>query len=196
MNSETSIAKEGNAKEKQKKINIKLEWVFGIRNDIFPNIYMLDSETVVYPAGHYIVIFNVSKKLPHNQLQKFIIGTPHSKGFTAINTYNSHKRYIATAEELNEGVNVSIYTVNNQMGQFNVPTKIANVDLFDSRVTKVYHIAFSQRDQTDNYFAAVGLADDPVVVLWKWDNDTIKDKTIIPIKLPSNKYKSNKLHFT
>jgi len=196
MNSETPIAKEKNPKDRQKKIQIKLEWIFGIRNDIFPNIYMLDSDTVVYPAGHYVVIFNVSKKLPQNQLQKFILGTPHSKGFTAINIYNSHKRYIATAEESSEGVNISIYTVNNQMGQFNVPNKIVNADLIDSRVTKVFHIAFSQRDQTDNYFAAVGLADDPVVILWKWDQDSIRDKTVIPIKLPTNKYKFLNINFS
>ncbi len=37
MSSETTIAKEGAPKEKQqKKIQIKLEWIFGIRNDIFP----------------------------------------------------------------------------------------------------------------------------------------------------------------
>lgn len=198
MNSETTLTKyTGHSKEKhQKKIQIKLEWIFGIRNDMFPNIFVLDSETVVYPAGHYIVIFNVSKKLAQNQLQKFIAGTPHSKGFTAINVYNSHKRFIAAAEEFNEGVNISIYSVNNQMGQFNVPIKLINIDLFDSRISKVFHVAFSQRDQTDNYFAAVALSDDPVVILWKWDQDSIRDRIIIPIKLPTNKLKFLNINFS
>jgi len=198
MNSETSNTKEGEGKEKekQKKIQIKLEWVFGIRKDIFPNIHMLDQDTVVYPAGHYVVIFNVSKKLPQNQLQKFILGTPHSKGFTAINVYNSHKKFVAIAEELNEGANISIHTINNQMGQFNVPTKISNINLFDSRITKIYHLAFSQRDNNDSYFAAVGIADDPVIILWKWDQEMIKEKTVIPIKLPTNKFKFLKISFS
>ena len=186
MNIETTNKE---TKEKQKKIQIKLEWIFGIRNDIHPNIYMLDSDTVIYPAGHYIVIFNVSKKLPQNQIQKFIAGTPNSKGFSAINVYFSHKRYIALAEELIDGVNISIYTINNQMGHFNIPNKITSVDLNESKITKIYHIAFSQREQSENFFAAVGLGEDPVVVLWKWDHDSIKDKAVIPIKLPSNKYK-------
>jgi len=195
MNNETPVAKEGKEKP-QKKINIKLEWIFGIRNDIFPNIYMIDSDTVVYAAGNYVVILNISKKLPQNQHQKFIIGTPHSKGFTAINVYNSHKRYIGTAEEINDGVLLGIYTINNQMGQFNVPHKFAYVDLSENRVTKVYNIAFSQRDSPESYFAAVGIAEDPVVILLKWDQDSVKEKTIIPIKPPSNKFKNLNISFS
>jgi hypothetical protein len=63
-----------------KKSQIRLDWVFGIRNDIKPNIYLLDNETLVYPAGHNIVIFNHPKKLPYNQIQQYIHGTQHSNG--------------------------------------------------------------------------------------------------------------------
>jgi len=143
MNPENAPAKDN--KEKQKKISIKLDWIFGIRKDLLPNVLMLDINTVVYPAGHYVVVLNISKE---KREQRFIAGTPHSKGFTAINVYNQHKRYVATAEELEEGVLVSIYVVNNPIaGQFNWISKIVGVDLTESRILKVFHIAFSLRDR-------------------------------------------------
>ncbi len=192
MNPENAPAKDN--KEKQKKISIKLDWIFGIRKDLLPNVLMLDINTVVYPAGHYVVVLNISKE---KREQRFIAGTPHSKGFTAINVYNQHKRYVATAEELEEGVLVSIYVVNNPIaGQFNLISKIVGVDLTESRILKVFHIAFSLRDQTDNYFVAVGMADDPVIVLWKWDQDNIKEKTIIPITLPTRKFNFLQISFS
>lgn len=82
MNSDSNI---NNTQNQNKQLSVKLEWIFGIRNDITPNMFMLDNETLVYPAGHYIVIFNYTKKVPPNQIQQFIVGTPHSKGRSYIN---------------------------------------------------------------------------------------------------------------
>jgi hypothetical protein len=65
-----------------KKNQVKLSWIFGIRNDIKPNIYLLDNETLVYPAGHNLVIFNYPKKLDYNQIQQYIQGKTHSNGKT------------------------------------------------------------------------------------------------------------------
>jgi WD40 repeat protein len=196
MSTETAIAKDS-GKEKQKKANIRIEWIFGIRNDMIPNIYMLDTDTVVYPASAYVVILNISKKLPQNQQQKFITGTPHSLGFKSIATYNSHKRYIAVSEELQEGALVSIYVINNQQGQFNVPVKIGFADLTTDRITKVFHLAFSQRDLTENYFAAVGICGaEAQIIYWKWDQDSIRDKCIRALSLPSQKFKFLNISFS
>jgi hypothetical protein len=68
-----------------KKSQVRLEWIFGIRNDIRPNMYLLDNETLVYPAGHNLVIFNYTKKLPYKQIQQYIQGTPHSHGINIFN---------------------------------------------------------------------------------------------------------------
>ena len=196
MSSETANAKDS-GKEKQKKASIRIEWIFGIRNDINPNIYMLDTDTVIYPASAYVVILNISKKLPQNQQQKFITGTPHSKGFKAIATYNSHKRYIAAAEELQEGALVSIYVINNQQGQFNVPVKIGFADLSIDRITKIFHLAFSQRELTDNYFAAIGMGStEAQIIYWKWDQDTIRDKCVRHLSLPNQKFKFLNISFS
>ena len=67
-------------KEIPRKSILKLEWIFGIRNDLKPNLYFLDNETIVYPAAHYIVIYNHTKRVSYNQIQQFIYGTPNSKG--------------------------------------------------------------------------------------------------------------------
>lgn len=141
---------------------------------------------MIYPASHYIVIYNHTRKLPYNQLQQFITGTPHSKGFVTFNVLFLNKKYIATAEEVNEGVSVSLYTLTNSQGNYNVPVKLPSPSLHDIRITKVFHLAFSQRDQpNNNYFALIGLSDEPSLVLWKFESDIIKDRLVFVLKLPS-----------
>ena len=68
-------------KKEQKKpsVNVKLEWIFGIRHDITPNIFLLDKDTLVYPASNYIVLYNYTKNLGPLNLQHYIPGSDHSK---------------------------------------------------------------------------------------------------------------------
>jgi cilia- and flagella-associated protein 57 len=187
-------------KEKQKQTSVKLQWIFGIRRDILPNVLMLDSETLVYAASHYIVIFNHTRKLPYSQVQQFISGTPHSKGFVAFNVLNVptiHKRYIGAAEEITEGATVSIYSLINSQGMYNLPNKLVSVTLYDISVTKVFHLAFSQRDQpNNNYFALVGMSEEPTLVLWKWEFDNLKDRLVYIVKPPCQNYKFLQISFS
>jgi len=43
---------------------------FGIKADVKDNLCYLDEQTVLYPSGHNIVVFNTEQKT-----QKFIPGT-------------------------------------------------------------------------------------------------------------------------
>lgn len=70
---------------------------FGIKADVKDNVYYLDEQTVLYPAGHNIVIFNAEQKI-----QKFIPGTDNTEGITAIAVSPNHK-YVAVAEQAKEG---------------------------------------------------------------------------------------------
>lgn len=197
MNSESFNPVGLKEKDKQKNATVKLEWIFGIRNDISPNIFMLDSDTLVYPASHYIVIFNHTRKLPFNQIQQFIYGTPHSKGFITLNISNIHKKYIALAEEMNDGVSISIYTLLNSMGNWNLPQKVLSLSLYDIRITKVYHLAFSLREQAHNYFAIIGFTDEPSLILWKWENENLKDRLVFAsLKFPTFNYKYLQISFS
>lgn len=193
MNSESNINSSSNQKNK---VALKLDWIFGIRKDIMPNIFLLDSDTIVYLAGHYIVIYNFTKKVPQNQYQQFIQGIPQSKGFSTINIANFQKKYIATAEELNDGVVITIYTLINHLGTYNIPLKVTSTFLYDIRVTKVYHLAFSQREEVNNYFAVVGLAEEPCLILWRWEGDALKEKLVYTLKLPAVNYQYLQISFS
>jgi len=196
----TTTNKENPPKEKQKQTSVKLQWVFGIRKDITPNLLMIDADTVVYPASHYLVIFNHNRKIPFSQIQQFIPGTPHSKGFAAFNVLNVpaiHKRYIAAAEEIAEGVTVSIYSLINSQGMYNMPTKLISVSLYDIQMSKVFHLAFSQRDQpNNNYFALLGMSEEPSLVVWRWEYDNLKDRAVHSLKFPVKDFKNLQISFS
>ena len=55
------------------------------------------AETVIYPSGHNVVIFNTEQKT-----QKFIPGTENTEGITAMAVSPNHK-YVAVAERAKEG---------------------------------------------------------------------------------------------
>jgi len=59
-------------------INIKTEYIFGIREDLSPNVYTIDQDYIVYAAANYIIIYNYTLK--HKKTQQFIPGAIHSNG--------------------------------------------------------------------------------------------------------------------
>jgi len=62
-----------------REIEVKVEFVFGIRKDIFPNIFVLDADFIIYPAANFIVIYNNTLKF-NKKPQQLISGTCHSNG--------------------------------------------------------------------------------------------------------------------
>jgi WD40 repeat protein len=70
---------------------------FGIKADTKDNLCYLDEQTVIYPSGHNLVIFNTEQKT-----QKFIPGTENTEGITAMAVSPNHK-YVAVAERAKEG---------------------------------------------------------------------------------------------
>lgn len=77
-----------------------------------------------------------------------------------------------------------------------MPIKIISMSLYDTRIIKVYHLAFSQREQANNYFAVIGYSDEPCLVIWKWDSDALKDKIVFPLELPTKNYKHLQISFS
>jgi hypothetical protein len=185
-------------KEIQRKSALKIEWIFGIRNDIKPNIQLLDNETLVYPAAHYMVIYNYTKRLSNNQIQQFIPGTLHSKGFNTFSTINTNnKRFIAVVEEFTETNILTIYHIINSMGVHNNHIKGVVIDFNEFKMEKVYNIAFSQRDQNRNYLAAVGLSESlPKLIVWKWDSGEVKLLQTIDIEIPAQNYNYLNVNFS
>ena len=79
--------------------------VFGTKADVNDSICYLDEQTVLYPAGSNVIIFNTEQKF-----QKFIPGTEKSEGITAL-AVSPNRKYVAVAERAPEGEKafVSVY---------------------------------------------------------------------------------------
>ena len=60
-------------------INIRPEFIFGIRKDLNPNIYVIDTDFLVYAAANYIILYNYSNKA-NIRPQQFIAGETFSNG--------------------------------------------------------------------------------------------------------------------
>lgn len=76
--------------------------VFGVKADCGDNVHVLDEQTVLYPAGNNLVLFNMETRT-----QKFLPGTEGSGGITAL-TVSTNRRYAAVAERF-ERPTISIY---------------------------------------------------------------------------------------
>ncbi len=76
---------------------------FGLKGDVANNVWYLDEQTVIYPSGANLVLFNVDQKL-----QKFIPCTAGSEGITAL-AVSPNKRYVAMAEKKSEKPTITIF---------------------------------------------------------------------------------------
>ena len=77
--------------------------VFGINSAISDNISFSDDETILYVAGHSVVLFNKIERK-----QKFIYGSELSEGITAF-AASPGKTYIAVAEKCDRNAQVNIF---------------------------------------------------------------------------------------
>ena len=80
-------------------MNMEMLFVFFFRD----NVCYLDEQTIVYPAGSTLVIYNTATRE-----QKFIPGSHGAEGFTAM-AVSPNRRYIAAAEKSPAGASVAIY---------------------------------------------------------------------------------------
>jgi len=165
------------AQQAVKKPIVKLDWIFGIRRDLTPNILVLDQDTIIYPAGHYIVLYNHTNK-HKGSTQQFIPGSKFSKGIVAMNILSASKKYIAIAEDFADSASISFYNIHTSGTQFNLPLKLAPPGPFEVGLNRINHIAFSQREKSPPmYFAAIGDSDNgKMIVIWKWEQEFAKEK--------------------
>jgi hypothetical protein len=112
---------------------------------------------------------------------------------------NHHKKFIATVEEMQDGKNfLSVYTIVNAYGYYNNPLPLfSSIDLSELGITKVYSIAFSQREQQNNYFALAGIVKDQLsIVMWKWDSVLLKDPIVTEVDTPVNNFSRIQINFS
>jgi hypothetical protein len=72
--------------------------LFGIKVDAREPIWYVDDQTVLYPAGHNTVIFNLEQRI-----QRFLPGTDRTEEITAV-AVSPNKKFVAVAEKSDKGV--------------------------------------------------------------------------------------------
>lgn len=72
------------------------KYSFGLKGDVAKNIWYLDEQSILYPSGANLIIFNIDQKV-----QRFIPCSLGSDGMTSI-AVSPNKRYAAVAEKRNE----------------------------------------------------------------------------------------------
>lgn len=83
-------------------IRVARRLVFGFRGDVGDNIAYADDGSVVYPAGHNVVLYSADTRT-----QRLIPGTLESDGISAI-CVSSNKKLLAVAER-SEKAMITVY---------------------------------------------------------------------------------------
>ena len=76
--------------------------MFGAKSDVRENVHYVDESTVLYPAGHQIVLYHVESKT-----QRFIPCSADTEGITAL-ALSPNRKYLAVAERA-EKAQIAVY---------------------------------------------------------------------------------------
>ncbi|KER20605.1 hypothetical protein T265_10886 [Opisthorchis viverrini] len=130
-----------------------LQQVFGFRTGISGSVVFQDEQTIVFPCGSNLVLYNTEQKT-----QKFIGGLDKSTGMTAM-AISPNRRYVALGEKTAEKPVITIYDL-----QALRRKKIISSP--DVHSTEFASIAFSPDSK---YLAAQGANPDWTLVYWSWE---------------------------
>ena len=196
-NEETAANKK--KEEKKPQIIIKLEWIFFIRKDFLPNVEFLGKDTIVYPASNNIVIFNFARNMGSMNLQHYIQGQPHSKGITSMIAMNYSKKVVGFSEDLQNGIQISFYSITVKQGLKNFPVVQTIYDFKEEddfpKLTHTYCMTYTRSRRTTDYYIVALASDekDYYFIIWKWDLENVRDKPIVQkVNLHEAKYEEEK----
>ncbi|CAH8529883.1 unnamed protein product [Dicrocoelium dendriticum] len=131
----------------------QLRHIFGYRTGITGSIVFHDEQTVVYPCGSNLVLFNTEQKS-----QKFIAGLDKSLGMTAM-AISPNRRYVALAEKAVDRPVITVYDLSALRKKKTISSNEVHSNEFVS-------IAFSPDSK---YLAAQGSQPDWTLVYWAWE---------------------------
>ena len=128
---------------------------FGLKRDVKNNIWYVDENTVVYPCGHLLVIYNTETKQ-----QKFIPGTEGVEAMTAL-ALAPNRRCVAVAERAADGGRgtVSVYDVHSHKKRKVLGTQ-------ESMSKEYVCMSFSAENK---YLLTQGGAPDYALICWVWE---------------------------
>lgn len=94
--------------KEQGQVTLQTKFISGLKADVTDNIFFLDDNQVVYPAGHNIVIYHIEEKT-----QKTYPCIEGSEGVTAM-ALSKNRRTLAVAEKSDKTPVVTIYRVDDE----------------------------------------------------------------------------------
>lgn len=148
----------------------QIKQVIGIRANVTSCITYQDEQTIVYPAGANVVVYNIDQKT-----QKFI---PNSEKSTALTTMcvSQNKRYIAIAEKVLDKPLVTIYDLHTLR-------KKKTLSIIDTQSTEIVSMSFSPDSK---HLITQTAAPDWSLYYWSWEKSKIMAYTKITANLQSN----------
>ena len=130
--------------------------VFGLKGDSKNNLQYTDDNTLVYPAGRNVIVYQTEQKS-----QRFISGTADTDGITAL-AVSANKKYVAVAERADKAV-ITVY---------DLQTLKRRKVLATSEVASKEYVSINFCPD-GKYIAAQGGAPDWTLVIWLWEKTKI-----------------------
>lgn len=135
----------------------QIKQVIGIRANVSNCIAYQDEQTIVYPAGSNVVIYNIDQKT-----QKFIQNSEKSSALTTM-CVSQNKRYIAIAEKIGDKPLVTVYDLHTLR-------KRKTLSLNDSQSSEIISMAFSPDSK---HLITQTAAPDWTLHYWSWEKSKI-----------------------
>ena len=103
------VAGQGDQKENTQ-ITLQTKFISGLKSDVTDNIFFLDDNQVVYPAGHNIVVYHLEDGPNTQKAYPCIEG---SEGITSM-AISKNRKTLAVAEKSDKTPIVTIYKVDDE----------------------------------------------------------------------------------
>ena len=137
------------------------KYSFGLKGDVANNVWYLDEQSILYPSGANLVLFNVDQKV-----QKFIPCSVGSEGMTAL-AVSPNKRYAAVAEKKSDKPTISVFDLNTQKRR-----KVLSI--LDIASQEFISLAFSPDSK---YLLSQTSSPDWTLTYWHWEKSKMMAST-------------------
>ncbi len=145
----------------------QIKQVIGLRANVSNCISYQDEQTIVYPAGANVVVYNIDQKT-----QKFIPNSDKSTGLTTM-CVSSNKRYIAIAERVADKPLVTVYDLHTLR-------KKKTLTILDTQSSEIVSMSFSPDSK---HLITQTAAPDWSLYYWSWEKSKIMAYTRITANL-------------
>lgn len=130
-----------------------LSYCFGLKGEVSQNASFLDDQTVIYPAGTNLVLYNIDQKV-----QRFLAFGQGGEGASAM-AISPNRRYAAVAERHSERPSIVIFDLHTMKRR-----KVLTCT--ELNATEYVSLAFSPDSK---YLIGQGAGTEWVLIYWHWE---------------------------